>query len=50
MRLLLVNSAVGGLCALLDVGEKISSGRVEVNICDASTKELDFIPTPKQRR
>jgi hypothetical protein len=36
MRLSMANSAVGGWCALLDVGEKISSGRVDVNIYEAS--------------
>lgn len=51
MRLSMANSAVGGWCALLDVWEKISSGRVDVNILKRfPTKELDFIPPPNRPR
>lgn len=51
MRLSMANSAVGGWCALLDVWEKISSGRMDVNIMKCgSTKELDFIPPPTRPR
>ena len=35
MRLSMVNSADSEWCALLDVGEKISSRRVDVNIYEA---------------
>lgn len=49
MRLSMSDSAVGGWCALLDVREKISSGRAEVNVMRRRpTKESDFIRPPNR--
>ena len=47
MRLSLADSAVGGWCALLDVWEKISSGRVDVNIKAPLDQRIGLYPAAK---